>query len=274
MQSEPSPSQPVEDRQEGQPTASTPVPSETIAATPRKPRSRLKHVGTIFVSVVLLYLVVAYLVMPAFWKRYLRRHPSLEDIPRITHTKGGIPGDPLNVALIGTEAEVKQIMRAAKWYEAAPLSWFSSVRIAADSVFDKAYNDAPVSNLYLFGRKEDLAFEKAVGNNPRKRHHVRFWRTTEVDEDGRPVWVGSAIFDDRVGVSLRTGQITHHTAADIDTERDTLFRDLRQTGDLAEEYIVEGFHKVLRGRNGGGDPWHTDGNLYVGVIKSIEASSN
>ena len=81
-----------------------------------------------------------------------------------------------------------------------------------------------------------------------------------------PVWVGAAIYDTRVGFSDTTGQIAHHTAADIDAERDKLFRDLKQTGDLSEVYTIKGFHKILRGRNGGGDPWHTDGGLAVGVI--------
>jgi len=29
---------------------------------------------------------------------------------------------------------------------------------------------------------------------------------------------------------------------------------------------VSGFHTIREGRNGGGDPWHTDGRLFVGVI--------
>ena len=33
-----------------------------------------------------------------------------------------------------------------------------------------------------------------------------------------------------------------------------------------EAYAVEDFHKTRTGRNGGGDPWHTDGDLRVGVI--------
>jgi hypothetical protein len=32
-------------------------------------------------------------------------------------------------------------------------------------------------------------------------------------------------------------------------------------------YKVAGFHKQLEGKNGGGDPWYTDGVLWVGVIK-------
>ena len=47
-----------------------------------------------------------------------------------------------------------------------------------------------MTNLYLFGRKEDLAFEQPVGDSPRHRHHVRFWRAEKAAADARPVWVG------------------------------------------------------------------------------------
>jgi hypothetical protein len=212
------------------------------------------------------YFVVAYLVMPLVWTWYVRDHPTFDAIPHITHTADGMPGDPLNVALIGTETALKKMLLAAKWYPADPLTLRSSLEIAEAAVFERPYVDAPVSNLYLWGRKEDLAFEQPVGDNPRQRHHVRFWRADQVDRDGRPVWVGAAIYDTRVGFSDTTGQITHHTAADIDAERDKLFRDLKQTGDLSEVYTIQGFHNILQGRNGGGDPWHTDGGLAVGVI--------
>jgi hypothetical protein len=217
-------------------------------------------------TLLLAYLVVAYLVMPLVWTWYVRDHPALDAIPHITFTADGLPGDPLNVALIGTETALRKILLAAKWYQADPLTLRSSLEIAEAAVLERPYVDAPVSNLYLWGRKEDLAFEQPVGDNPRQRHHVRFWRADQVDRDGRPVWVGAAIYDTRVGFSDTTGQITHHTAADIDAERDKLFRDLKQTGDLSEVYTIQGFHKILQGRNGGGDPWHTDGGLAVGVI--------
>jgi hypothetical protein len=221
----------------------------------------------VVVLVLLVWLVAAYFLMPLFWKRYVRRHPGLEDIPGITHTGSGMPGDPLNVALVGTEEQVLAIMAAARWYAADPLTLKSSLRIAEASVLKRPYDAAPVSSLYLFHRKEDLAFEKPVGKDPRKRHHVRFWRSEKEDPDGRPVWVGAAIFDERVELSRTTGQITHRTDGDIDAERDFLFKDLENTGQLAEVYAIDDFHKVRTGRNGGGDPWHTDGKMDVGVIK-------
>lgn len=267
MPTESSPPLPGEQGPEIHPAAFTSAPSEVTVTPLPKRRSRRKLLVMLVAGLLLIWLVMAYLVMPALWKSYVHRHPSLEDIPRITHTGSDIPGDPLNVALIGTETELKKIMLAAKWYPADPLTLRSCLLIAEDTVLKRPFDDAPVSNLYLFGRKQDLAFEQPVGDNPRQRHHVRYWRSDKVDPDGRPVWMGAAIYDEKVGLSHTTGQITHHTAADIDAERDKLFDDLKRTGDLAEEYIVEGFHTIREGRNGGGDPWKTDGNLFVGVIK-------
>lgn len=240
--------------------------SSELSVTGPARRSRSKLVARAVAVFIFVWLIAAYVMIPFAWKRYARHHPLFDDDPRITHTSDGHPGDPLNVALIGTEAQLKTIMKAAAWYPAAALGLRSDLKIAADTVLSRPDEEAPVSSLYLFGRKEDLAFEQPVGDSPRHRHHVRFWKTDTLGEDGRPGWIGSAVYDKRVGFSHTTGQITHVTAPDVDAERDYLFQCLEKTGDLAEHYVVDGFHKELEGRNGGGGPWHTDGALYVGVI--------
>jgi hypothetical protein len=204
---------------------------------------------------------------PFAWNRFERLRPSFDDNPRITQTSDGHPGDPLNVSLIGTQEQIDRIMRAANWHAAAALGLESDLKIAADTVLSRPDDEAPVSKLFLFGRMEDLAFEQPVGNNPRKRHHVRFWKTAETAApDGQPTWIGSASYDERVGLSHTTGQITHHIAPDVDAERDHLFENLKQTGQLSDEYTVDDFHQQREGRNGGGDRWFTDGKLRVGVI--------
>jgi hypothetical protein len=247
-------------------TNSTPANDKPPPA-PTVRRSPWKHIAVVVVVLLAIYLVVAYFFMPEWWLWQARRHPDLDDIPNVTRTANDIPGDPINVALVGSEDELKAIMKAAKWFPADPLTLRDDVKIALASVLKHEYDDAPVSNLFLFGRKQDLAFEQPVGDSPRQRHHVRFWKAKK-EENGRPVWVGSAIFDDRVGINRKTGQITHHTAANIDAERSKLFADLDKTGDLAETYFIDDFHTKRDGRNGGGDPWYTDGRLEVGIIKN------
>ncbi len=120
-------------------------------------------------------------------------------------------------------------MTAAGWYPADPITLASSARIAADTVLRRPDDDAPVSNLFLFGRKQDLAFEQPMPGGPGKRHHVRFWQWDQLYE-GRHGWFGAATFDSKVGLSHTTGQVTHHIAPDVDAERDRLVGELQQAG--------------------------------------------
>jgi hypothetical protein len=229
-------------------------------------RHAVKKILIWTLGVLAAYWLIAYVVVPLAWHRYENRHPALAGAPTITTTGSGIPGDPVNLGLIGSEAEIHRAMLAAKWHPADPITLESSLRIAADVVFDRTYSDAPVSNLYLFGRKEDLAFEQAVGSDPTRRHHVRFWRSEKLDGSGEPLWFGAATLDQRVGLSYTTGQITHHIGPDVDLERDKVVDDVKRAGDLGSSFWVDGFQKELQGKNGGGDPWRTDGRLLVGVI--------
>jgi hypothetical protein len=241
---------------------------ETPAATPpNSPRSRrfIASLGIGLLIALALYFVIAYIGLPAAWRFYAHRHPALENLPDVTSTKDHHPGDPINLALIGSEEDVKAIMHSAGWIAADKLGLKSDLKIAADTVLDRPYADAPVSNLYLWGRKEDLAFEQPVGNNPRERHHVRFWKADDADDQGRPLWAGAATFDERVGFSHTTGQITHHIAGDIDVERDHVIGTLKATGRVTVESIDD-FHDKREGYNGGGDRWHTDGKLVVATV--------
>ncbi len=224
-------------------------------------------------ALLALYFVLAYIVVPSLWKSRARHHPGLDGISTVTHTASGIPGDPLNIALIGSEEELQKAMLAAKWYPADPITLKSSLRIAADTVFHRTYDDAPVSDLFLFGRKQDLAFEQPVGPDPKERHHVRFWRSEKLDAQGRPLWIGAATFDIHVGFSHTTGQITHHVSPNVDPERDMILDGLEKIGRLSGVEWIDGFQKSLDGKNGGGDPWHTDGRLGIGILKTASPAA-
>ena len=238
-------------------------------APPSQARAR-RGLITWLAGIVLLYLLAAYVIAPLVWRTDVRRHPQMFDAPRITHTPNGIPGDPVNLALLGSETNLVRAMIAAKWDPADPLTLRSSLRIALDSVFRQPDPDAPVSTLELFGRKQDLAFEQPVGNSPRQRHHVRFWHWDRLEE-GKEVWFGAITFDESVGLSHTTGQVTHHIGPDLDAERDRLIKELEQAKVTENVFWLEGFQQ-LQGKNGGGDPWRTDGRL--GVVELTDTTNS
>jgi hypothetical protein len=224
--------------------------------------ARLERVLLALITAVLGYTAIAYIVLPALWTHH-EHQKGLADLPMVTRTGQDIPGDPINVGLIGDKKEVLCAMNAAGWLPADPVTLKSSIEIAGSVLLDRAYPDAPVSNLYYLGRREDFAFEKPVGSSADRRHHVRFWKVLDQGQERRPVWLGAVTFDKGVGVSHFTGAITHHIDADIDAERDLLVADLENAGMATAKYQVTGVGMTLNGRNGGGDLYYTDGEVWI-----------
>ena len=223
-----------------------------------------------FGLVLTTYVLVAYVVLPWLWLEDETHHPALSGSPKVTHNVDGVPGDPLNVGLVGHRPQVIQALLAAGWPPADDVTLASSVKIVRSVLFHRPDVTAPVSALYVFGRRQDLAFEREVGSSASQRHHVRWWRADQLDPLGRPLWLGAVSFDRGVGLSHLTGQITHHIAPDLDSERDQLMADLKRTGQLVQQYQQPGVGPTRDGRNAGGDHYFTDGLLRVGVLRAAD----
>jgi hypothetical protein len=219
----------------------------------------------VFAALLAVYVLLAYVVLPALWSHH-EREPALASLSMVTHTGTGIPGDALNVGLVGSQDDVLRAMQAAGWFPADPVTLRTSLEIVGSVVLDRPYHDAPVSPLYFQGKKEQLAFEKPDGKSADRRHHVRFWLVLEKGTDGRPVWLGAATYDRGVGFSHYTGQITHHIGPNIDAERDMIMRDLSDAGMVDALFQISGIGPTLFGRNGGGDLYYTDGEIDVASL--------
>ncbi len=232
------------------------------------PHRRLDRFLLLALAVLLAYTVLAYVALPLLWSHYEHQR-GLANLPMVTRTAQDIPGDPINVGLIGDKRDVLCAMHAANWYPADPVTARSSIEIAGSVLLDRPYDRAPVSPLFYLGRPEDLAFEKPVGDSADRRHHVRFWKVLDQGQEKRPVWLGSATFDRGVGVSHYTGAITHHIAPNVDADRGLLASDLEAAEMVEAKYQVTGVGVTLTGRNGGGDPYFTDGEVWI--LRLVEA---
>src|SRR5439155_9986448 len=134
-------------------------------------------------------------------------------------------------------------------------------KIAADSLAHRSYPTAPVSNLYVFGRVQDLAFEKPT-TDVQNRGHIRIWKTGALI-NGQPVWVGAASYDSGIELSGTNDLPTHHIAPTVDLERNAIGADLKKTGLVKEEAGAAFTPPLLFARNGGGDYYESDGNVLV-----------
>lgn len=228
-------------------------------------KARERRVVTVLAALIGLYVLVSYVVLPATWTR-VEHEPGLAKHTMVTVTAQGIPGDALNVGMIGSREDVVRAFHTANWYPADPITLRSSLDIIGSVLLDRSDKTAPVSPLFFDGRREDMAFEKPDGVSADRRQHVRLWMVLESGSQERPVWLGSATFDRGVGLSHDTGQVTHHIAPDIDAERDRLVGDLNDARVVSAIYHMAGIGPTMFGRNGEGDPYHTDGDIWVATL--------
>ena len=189
------------------------------------------------------YGVGAYIILPRAVRmglKVLKRNR----VPSFAITGDGLPGDPVNVALLGTLQQLRTAFANAGWSKADRLGLISSWRMIRAFVFNKPYPTAPFSTLYLFGRGQDIGFQRAIDNSPRKRHHVRFWamslahaedtlgtadfwRNTDRPPEGAHVlWVGAGTKDTGFSLTHLTFQVTHATDSDTNVERDYIVAEL------------------------------------------------
>ena len=214
------------------------------------------------------WVLLAYLVLPRLHRILTTIYVPDYFIGR-TRTSDGLLGDPINLALRGSEAELHTAMERAKWVRADPITLRSSWGIIASTLTRRSYDRAPVSPLFLFSRPHDFAYQQEVEGNPAKRHHIRFWRTPEgwlLPGGTRVDWLAAGTFDRAVGFSLFTLQITHRIDADTDIERDHVIATVRMGNPDVELEILHDFSTGYHSRNGGGDTIRTDGDLPILIL--------
>ena len=236
------------------------------------PRTRIKHRLQVFraaawlvAALLAIWCALAYLALPAIWKR-AERQAALAGQAMVTRNAQGIAGDPINFALVGDSAELLCAFRSAGWTLADSVTLRSGLKIAGSVALRKPDPAAPVSALYYDGRVEDIAFERPDGLSAARRHHIRLWRLGNEKIDGRPLWFASASYDRGVGLSHFTLQVTHRIAADLDAERAFVGEALVKAGAIRSLFQIQGIGPTFHGKNAGGDPFYTDGEILVGLL--------
>jgi len=233
----------------------------------------------VYFALMATYLIAAYVILPYAVRMGLkvlqRRH-----VPSFTVAADGLPADPVNLVLVGTLDQLRAAFAAIGWVEADKLNLASSWRMVKAFVLNRPYPTAPFSTLYLFGRGQDVGFQKAIGDSPRKRHHVRFWGrslkhmedvdtasfwlNTDLPPAGASLpWVGAGTKDTGFGLASMTFQITHATDKDTNVERDYIMSELR-TADVIGELTMERTGDRVDGKHI--NRYITDGDVAVAAL--------
>jgi LssY-like putative type I secretion system component LssY len=221
---------------------------------------------------VVFWLLLTYLLLPRLHRILTQVYVPGYFIGR-ARTSDGLLGDPINLALLGHEAQIHAAMSRGGWTRADDLSLRTGFRIVSSTLSRRSYHEAPVSPLTLFDRQQDFAYQQEVAGSPSKRHHVRFWRCPEgwMLPGGYSVdWLAAGTYDKSVGLSLFTLQVTHKIEENTDIERDYIVETVQAGSPEIMVEVIENFSTGYHSRNGGGDLIITDGNLPVINVRPID----
>lgn len=189
---------------------------------------------------------------------------ALEQLPCCTRdAKGENQGDPLNIVIIGESQNIYYAAIRAGWNETEVVTAASGLKTAASFITGGQYRYSPVSSLYVFGRRQDIALQR-IRENIHERNHFRLW-SAPITFRGEPVWIGQISRD--IGVRFTTKTITTHKIdPDVDETREYLLEDLGYNQVLGKFGYVGGVGAASieePRRNLTGDPYFTDGLRVV-----------
>jgi putative heme iron utilization protein len=213
-------------------------------------------------------------VAPLFWRHY-EHHLCLAQAPKFALSAQSAADEPLNVGLFGTEPQVIQSLLEAGWSPGDPATFLAGLKSERALLQQRSYPRATLHDLYLFGRRQDLMFEKPIRAG---RHVVRLWRSDELGLAGRPLWIGAAGLDRNPANKATAGPTldadTHHVGPDLDASRDVLIDDLSRALRLTEVFQVTGVGPTFSGQTADGDRYYTDGELAIGTIITSRGTSD
>ena len=194
---------------------------------------------------------------------------ALEGLACCTTNKDGkAQGDPLNIVVIGDGEDVLHTFIRVGWDETETIYSGSALKTTASFLFGGRYRYSPVSGLYVFGRTQDVAFQRAR-KTIHERNHLRLWLSPWRFED-KPVWVGQISRD--IGVRFTWKTITTHKIdPDVDETRGFLIQDLLYAQGLEKIAFVKGVGPAPISnsrKNLTGDPYFTDGFRVVLWVSS------
>jgi len=194
---------------------------------------------------------------------------ALKNLPCCTtNKKNTAQGDPLNLIVIGDEEDLFHAFIRSDWDETETIYTSSAWKTFVSFLFGGRYRYSPVSTLYVYGRPQDLALQKAR-DTIHERNHLRLW-LSPMRFEGEPVWVGQISRDIGVRFTSKT-IVTHKIDPDVDETRDYLLWDLLYSQGLTKFAYVKGTEAAPFSEprsNLTGDPYFTDGYRAVLWVSS------
>ncbi|MBF6991990.1 LssY C-terminal domain-containing protein [Cupriavidus sp. IK-TO18] len=194
---------------------------------------------------------------------------ALEALPCCSSNQDGSKnGDPLNLVIVGGLDDAFPALVRRGW-RPTEQKWSGAImKMITSAMSGERYANAPVSDLYVFGRAQDLALQKAR-DTIHQRNHLRLW-LAPIRYHGKSVWIGQISRDIGVRLTLHSSTlVTHKIDPDVDEARAALAEDMAYSQNLAKVGFVAGVGAAppdAPRQNLTTDPYYTTGYRVVLVF--------
>lgn len=179
----------------------------------------------------------------------------------------GDPGDLVNFALLGTQAQVMRAFAGAGWVQVDKTNNEAMLHGLLATLSKQEYVSVPMSVLFLFGRPQDFSYARADQFTVALvRHHLRLWSAGRT-VGGQPLWIGSATHDNGLERDQRDNGVTHRIDPDIDVERDFIRQSFTTSGGAVEAAYVTPASPIHEAHTATGGSFTTDGRILVMLVR-------
>lgn len=230
----------------------------------------------ILIALLITYVISSYLILPVLVRTVMLIYKKGR-IPRFVTAREGSFVDPVNIILTGNERQLKNAFKEIGWDRSDRINFQTSFKTIYTFLTNRPYATAPISSLFLFGRRQDIDFQQTIGVSPKKRHHIRFWGVnTDKIEDPLDIkfwtekrkrnlneslsWIGAGSEDLGLGFTRFTFKISHRVNHKVDKERKYILDSLREKKLIGKiTYYKPGSFKVGK--------YVSDGKIAVAKLK-------
>jgi hypothetical protein len=194
---------------------------------------------------------------------------------RVTNERGD-PGDMVNFVLVGSESAVDQAFKEAGWLKV--LDTNKDHRRAGlggviSSFREKPFVRMPMSQLYLFGRSQDVGYARALPIGAiGSRHHLRLWKAP-MQIDGQDVWVGAGTHDESFMHDPHHKGFSHYIDQNVDDERAYIQRSLEKTREAGQWTMIQPVNPVQAAHTVSGQAFNSNGQLLVMWLHQMNPST-
>jgi undecaprenyl-diphosphatase len=190
-----------------------------------------------------------------------------EKLPKVSESITAVPAEPINIIIVGNKDVLEKAFTTSGWYLLDKINLKTSLKIVNSVIKKESYHQTPGLPVFWDTQPNNFGFGRPTPEDlASSRHHIHFWETPFITQDGQSIWVGTAHFDEEIKKKFNIILPIHTTELMVDNEREYVKSELEKNKFIksSEKINLTG---LLYGAKKSGNNFLTDGQAYILYLK-------